>query len=378
MNTYPLQTTLVGAAPLVRPAPRGAFHYSPVVKTLPGELRALANASHAVWRRMTPLLEIATKRGDNEAMEAQSLIAQIGPELRNIFSVDRAFFLDLRWLKYGLHVNLKGGVTKRAVDHILTECNLNALRYIPVVRPGEDRRIIETWRAAIGFSARGVCIRTPISGVVRGGGETLRDELEDLMTELGVERGGTDLFLDLGYIGDRRPTANDTFNVLQELDPSGWRTLVLAGTVVPDTLKQIPEETIGELTRHEWLIWNDLASLGLGRQPGYGDYVIQHPTRPMEGGPGMRANVRYTGEQRFLFARGTKLDRGNYGQYQQLCRDLRAQREFRGPRASWGEEQIDACARGEILPKAPQEWRAIGTSQHIEEIVRLLGNLDAA
>lgn len=362
----------------MRPAPRGAFHYAPVVKTLPGELKALAKASQAAWRRMTPLLEIATKRGDNEAMEAQSLIANIGSELRNVFGVDRPFFLDLTWVKYGLQVNLKGGVVKRAIDHVVTECNLNALRYIPVVRPGEDRRVVELWRSAVGFTVRGVCIRIPISGVVRGSGQTLRDDLDDLMSRLGVDRNGCDLFLDMGYIGDRRPTAKDMFNVLQELDPTDWRTVVLAGTVVPDTLRQIPEETIGELTRHEWLIWSELAKLGPRRQPTYSDYMIQNPARPMGGGPGMRANVRYTGELKFLFARGTKLSLGNMDQYQQLCRDLRGQREFRGAAASWGEGQIDACARGQILPKAPQEWRAIGTSQHIEEVVRLLSNLDAA
>jgi hypothetical protein len=92
----------------------------------------------------------------------------------------------------------------------------------------------------------------------------------------------------------------------------------------------------------------------------------------------MRANVRYTAERRFLFARGTELGLGNYRQYQRLCEDLIAQREFRGAGASWGEEQIADCARGLILPKAPLEWRAIGTSQHLEFVVRQLAVLDAA
>jgi len=364
--------------PLVRPAPRGAFHYVPVVKTLPGELKALAHASAAVWRRMTPLVEVATKRGENEAMEAQSLIAQIGPQLRNVFGVERPFFLDLRWVKFGLFVNLKGGVRRRAVEHILDECNSNALRYVPVVAAGQDHQVIEMMRSAIGFTSRGVCVRVPIAGVVRGGGHALQDELDELLGLLGVARSGTDLFLDLGFIGGTRPGATDVLNTLREIDTEGWRTLVLAGTVVPETVKEIEEETIGEITRHEWLIWNDLKALRPARQPSYGDYIVQNPVRPLEGGPGMRANVRYTGERHFLFARGTKLDRGNYEQYRKLCSDLSSQREFRDANSSWGETQIEACARGRILPKAPQDWRAIGTSQHIEYVVRLLSGLEAA
>jgi hypothetical protein len=221
VNDFPHQTTLIEGRPLPRPAPRGAFHYVPVVKTLPGELKALARASNSVWRRMTPLLELATKRGDNEAMEAQSLVAQIGHELRNVFGVDRPFFLDLRFVKYGLSVNLKGGVTRRAVEHVVGECNANALRYIPVVGPGTDQRVVELLRAAIGFASRGVCVRLPLTGVVRGRGATLRDDVDELMTELGVERGATDLFLDLGFIGGRPPSASQIFETLVELDSSG-------------------------------------------------------------------------------------------------------------------------------------------------------------
>ncbi len=378
MNSYPWQTTLFEVRPLPRPAPRGAFHYVPVVKTLPGELKALGYASPAAWRRMTPLVEIATKRS-NEVAQAQSVLAHIGDQLRPVFGVDRAFFLDLRWVTYGLQVQIKGGAKRRAVEHVLQELQANAFRCIPVVAPGQEPRVVQLLRDALGFHARGVCVRIPITGVVRAGSRALRAELDELLDELEVVRAGTDLFLDLGYMGQAGPpTAKDVLASLQALDPRGWRTLVLAGTVVPDTLAEIEEETIGELTRHDWLIWRDLAGLKPSRLPSYGDYVIQHPEPPIEGGRGMHANVRYTTEDRFLFARGTKLDGGNYAQYQTLCQNLRARSEFRGASSSWGEQEIDECARGLILPKAPREWRAIGTSQHIECVVRALNQLEAA
>ncbi len=379
MKGYPYQTTLLEVGPLLRPAPRGAFHYVPVVKTLPGELKALAHASPSAWRRITPLVEIATKRGDNEVTQAPSVLAHIGDELRAVFGVDRTFFVDLRWVKYGLQVQLKGGFKRRAVEHVLQECQASALRCIPVVAPGQDSRVVQLLRDAFGFRTRGVCIRVPIAGVVRSGTQALRVELDTFLDQLEVDRGATDLFLDLGYMGAAiPPSAKDVLATLQGIDPRDWRTLVLAGTVVPDTLAMIEEETIGELTRHDWLIWKELERLGPARLPCYGDYMIQHPTPPLEGGRGMRANVRYTTDDRFLFARGTTPKGGNYGQYQRLCQDLKGHREFRDANSSWGERMIDECARGIILPKAPYEWRAIGTSQHLEHVVRLLDRLEAA
>lgn len=360
------------------PGPRGALRYVPVLKSLPGELKALSHASDMAWRRMTPLIEIATKRGDNEVMRAQSVLARAGEELAAVFSVDRGFFLDLRWVKYGLQVELKGGTKRRAIEHVLQDVHAKALSCVAVVAPGQDPRIVKLIDEALEFAQRGVCVRVRLTGVVRGSRSALRAEIDAFLDELRISEGMVDLFLDLGFIGSGAPlTAKEIAELLEGLQPNQWRSVVLAGTVVPDTLKAIDEDTIGALARYDWLIWRELDSLGIGRVS-YGDYAVQHPIPPVEGSRGMRANVRYTAGDHFLIARGTKISRGNYTQYHGLCKGIRGLKDFRGAAASWGEDEIVKCANGKTLPKAPSDWRAIGTSQHLEHVIRLLERTSAA
>jgi hypothetical protein len=358
------------------PGPRGALRYVPVLKSLPGELKALAHASGTAWRRMTPLIEIATKRGENEVMRAQSVLARAGDELAAVFSVDRGFFLDFRWVKYGQQVELKGGTKRRAIEQVLQDVCAKALSCVAVVAPGQDPRIVKLVDEALEFAQRGVCVRVQLGGVVRGGSSALAAEIDARVDELRISEDMVDLFLDLGFIG-APSTAKEIAERLKGLEPNKWRSMILAGTVVPDTLKEIDEDTIGALTRYDWLIWKELESLGLERLS-YGDYAVQHPIPPVEGGRGMRANVRYTAGDHFLFARGTKIGRGNYSQYQGLCKGIRALKDFRGAAASWGEDEIVNCANGTTLPKAPSDWRAIGTSQHLEHLIRLLEPTSAA
>lgn len=358
------------------PGPRGALRYVPVLKSLPGELKALAHASGTAWRRMTPLIEIATKRGENEVMRAQSVLARAGDELAAVFSVDRGFFLDFRWVKYGQQVELKGGTKRRAIEQVLQDVCAKALSCVAVVAPGQDPRIVKLVDEALEFAQRGVCVRVQLRGVVRGGRAALAAEIDALVDELRISEDMVDLFLDLGFIGAPL-TVKEIAEILKGLEPTKWRSMILAGTVVPDTLKEIDEDTIGALTRYDWLIWKELESLGLGRVS-YGDYAVQHPIPPVEGGRGMRANVRYTAGDHFLFARGTKIGRGNYSQYQDLCKGIRALKDFRGAAASWGEDEIVNCANGTALPKAPSDWRAIGTSQHLEHLIGLIEPTSAA
>ena len=66
--------------------------------------------------------------------------------------------------------------------------------------------------------------------------------------------------------------------------------------------------------------------------PSFGDYAIQHPRPPHDGGgPGMRATIRYTANGETLVARGqgSIIQEGN-AQYRLLCQQLVVRSEFAG------------------------------------------------
>jgi hypothetical protein len=97
-------------------------------------------------------------------------------------------------------------------------------------------------------------------------------------------------------------------------------------------LSCIPEGTLGSLPRNEWDLWRALSTVKLSRRPSYGDYAVQHSQPPHDGGgPGMRANIRYTVATGTLVARGqgSVLQEGNE-QYRYLCQQLVTRTDFSG------------------------------------------------
>ena len=100
-----------------------------------------------------------------------------------------------------------------------------------------------------------------------------------------------------------------------------WRSLVLIGTSIPTMMSEVTQGTVGSIPRREWELWSKLRERELGRMPAFGDYAVQHPDPPLDGGgPGMRANIRYTVAEQTLVARGMgPFTQEGKEQYQDLC-----------------------------------------------------------
>lgn len=296
----------------------------------------------------------------------------------NIFGVDRPFFLDPRWLGLGSMVDL-GGIRRRATEHVLAECCAYVLNAIPVLGLEDAPALRTLFANTIGFG-RGVCVRVSIRGSIAPTGTTLAQQIERVLFEVGVDYAQAELFLDLGFI-DQTPgfTATDIHRRLGTLgDLSRWRGLVVSGTVIPQDLSGWPENQVRELRRHELAMWLALGGLAPARTPSYSDYLIQHP-RPPQGKPrGMKANIRYPTKEEVIIARGTQVGRGSIWQYRTLSAMITSRDDYDGPGFSWGDAQIDACARGTWLPRTAQDWREIGTDRHLKLTWSTLASMEAA
>jgi Beta protein len=353
------------------PLPVDARHYVPALQNKPGEFDALRHASPTVWERMTPMIHFVGQKNRRDPLTPGTIRnwlkkaeSAVGPH---------PFYLDVIRLKPNFPVaSAKGHVS--VLEQIYAAARRRALRFVPVVWVGEStalhRKLVSD--AAL-HDGCGVALRYRSRKVIQPVGMKLRDYLSTQLAEVGVEASQADLVVDLEHLdADTEVDVPELVRSLNEmLEVGPWRAVVLLGTSIPSMMSCIDEGTVGSLPRREWDLWSQLKQRDdLRRMPSFGDYAIQHPQPPKDtGGPGMRANVRYTTERDTLVARGEGpvLQEGRE-QYVDLCQQLVARPEFAGASYSWGDSIIAGCAAGNIPPGAQPLWRGAGTSHHLQHV----------
>lgn len=369
-----VQLSLIPPEPLV-PLPTDSGHYVAALQNQPGERDALRHASDDAWARMTPLMQfVGPKKRRAEPFKATTVSAWV-KRVSDALG-DHPFYLDILRLKPTDTVLTTTGKVP-LLEHIYSVARRRQLRFIPVVWAGESTvRHCELTRDAALADGRGLAFRIRILRVMPPVGTTwssyLRSQLEEVCCP--VERA--DLLVDLGYLdADSEVIAEDLAASLREMLAVGaWRGVAVLGTSMPSSLSCVTEGTVGSLPRREWQLWVQLKQCPLQRVPAFGDYAIQHPSPPSgPGGPGMRANIRYTSSDATVIARGEGpvTQEGN-SQYQLLCQQLVAQAGFEGGAYSWGDKVIEECARGAVAPGAQRMWRGAGTSHHLELVTNQL------
>lgn len=331
---------------------------------------ALSNVPTDTWRRLTPLVQILGPRspgGPFRVERVREWVRKIG-----VAVTDRAFFLDVLRLRATVPTRTSRG-DEPVLSVVYAAARRRGLRFIPVLPVGtatseEHRRIV---REASFTDGRGIAFRYPILRIALPPGATQKNLLTTVLDQMQVDVFDSDLLIDLGFLsGVQELDPADMADLLSELAGIGrWRSVVLLGTSMPAGLGVIQEGTVGQLPRREWDLWCALKAQSPLRMPSYGDYAIQHPEPPSEGGMGMRANIRYTTAASTLVARGTGPVVLDTEQYLDLCRQLVERPEFAGRQFSWGDAVIEDRARGLGDPGSQQLWRGVGTSHHVQTVI---------
>lgn len=374
-----MQIPLLQREPL-NPLPIDSGHYVAALQNKPGELDALRHASAETWERLTPIVHFVGPKNRSDPFNASSIADWVKKVALAVG--EHPVYLDIMRLDAMFAVT----TTKDEVPilaQIYAMARKRGMRFVPVLRVGEntDQHAGVVADAAL-EDGHGVALRYRVREVLPPAGMTHQAYMEAQLTRVGRSVYETDLFVDLEYIDpDDDLEATDLAAVLHDLLAVGsWRSVVVLGTSMPSMLTCIPEGTLGTLPRREWDLWSQLEHCGLSRMPAFGDYAIQHPRPPIDGGgPGMRANIRYASEAQTLVARGhgPVLQEGNE-QYRGLCRQLVARNEFEGRDYSWGDATIADCASGMVSPGAQNVWRGAGTSHHLRFVTSQLQRRQAA
>lgn len=363
-----------------QPLPQGSAHYVAALQTKPGELDALAQVAPDTWSKFTPLIQIVGPKSPKDIINASNVTTWTGNVARGVGQ--HPLFLDILRLKATHPVATGSGAETPVLERIYWSARRRSLNFVPVVRVGAaDAAHAGMVADAAEVDGRGLALRLAIRAIAPPAGMTITDYLAKLVADLRGEITTTDLLLDLGFIDPDTEIHADDLGpaVSHALAVGDWRNVVLLGTSIPSMLSCVPEGTVGEIARREWDVWTELSKLGLKRAPTFGDYAIQHPTPPQDGGGSPRANIRYTQEGSTLVARGTgPVYQEGAEQYVGLCQQVVAQSEFSGQTYTWGDGIIDGCAKGEVEPGSQRMWRGAGTSHHLRFVTDQLASSLAA
>jgi hypothetical protein len=366
----PVQLPLLDAEAL-RPLPIGTDHYVAVLQNRAGELRALATADDAVWERMTPLLQFVGPRAGKRQLTA-SATAGWAKRAAHVLGQHPCYIDTLR-LNAAATLQTPEG-RRPVLRYLHDQARLRRMRFVPVVGVGQASETVERIVGdAVAADGHGVALRYRLLEVLPPSGTSVASFLEAQLGRVHAQPETADLLLDLQFIDeDRDITPEDLAELIERSTALGpWRSIVLVGTSIPKTLGVVPEGTVGSLPRREWSLWRDLGRLELRRPPAFGDYAIQHPHPPVDGGGNqMRANVRYTIDEATVVARGRGpvTEEGNE-QYRRLCEQITSLQDFAGRDYSWGDETIEDCADGAVPPGSQNQWRGAGTSHHLRHVI---------
>lgn len=360
-----MQISLIKPEPIA-PLPVDSGHYVAAVQNRKGELDALRHASDETWERMTPLVEFVGPKGRTDPLKVATVRAWVTRVATAVGS--HPVYLDMMRPAPTFPVETSGGTTP-VLEVIYAAARKRGLRFVPVAHAGGRSTHFKLVAEAAAHDGHGAALRYAIRDIALPEGTTQRTHLEGLLTTLGIDVEDADLLVDLGYIDP--DVELDVAPTLLELEDVGsWRSIVVLATSIPSMMGCIAEGTVGSLARREWDVWCQLSQAGLSRLPAFGDYAVQHPRPPEEGGgPGMRANIRYTANGVTLIARGhgAVIQEGNE-QYRLLCEQLVARSDFAGPDYSWGDSVINDCADGIREPGGQSLWRGVGTSHHMRVV----------
>lgn len=177
---------------------------------------------------------------------------------------------------------------------------------------------------------------------------------------------------DLRYIPpDTAGIASTAWFVRQLAAAAPWRSIVLAGTSVPDSVaEEVPDDSLNGIERRERALF-DAVQARVDVRLRFGDYTVQHPVPPTPAPvPKMRASIRYTIGDFIYVSRGGRplgeLERDEVPlEYREIAKRLKDHPPFIGSACCWGDRFVENLADGRQVARGQHQMRAVATCHHL-------------
>lgn len=342
--------------------------YVPILLMKRGEREALAHMPSAAVEGVTPWMRVVPPelRSSKDDGQPAAEFARLAGILR-----DRAVYLDI------------AGTPRRGralpaldadyVDRLLDAATAAGLAYAPVYPLG--RHDLARVVARHAQPDLGAAVLLTAAAAFTWGTRSITAEVKEQVGALGLEGHQVDLMVDLGYLREGADDpASAAWLVRAGADAYAWRSVILAGTSIPDSLAgDIPDDSLNGIERREARLFEAIRPMVTSRLR-FADYGVQHPVPPAPApGPKMRASIRYTAGGYMFVSRGGRpigeinLDE-RAGHYRELATRLREHPPFVGGGCCWGDQTIEAMADGRVALRSQHKMRALATCHHLTAV----------
>lgn len=353
-------------------------HYVPCLRWKQGEYQAVLRLSDQTRQALTPLIEVPEIGFDFERkVQSRTIENHLAPFAKRVRQKWGAHpcFVDLLHLSQ----NTSMGDGRHPARFVFDDLRALGCVAVPVTGLSRDAAYQKIVKDVVRRDGNGLCLRILLPEAVRS---NLKTELDSCLQTLGVSVPQCDLVLDLGAPNfDPISGFSKLVQAIIQKTPylMQWRTFTVMGTSFPPTMAEV-DQGASIIPRSEWLLYKmlvpQLLNAGL-RLPTFGDYGISHPSllevdmrlvKPS-------ASIRYAIDDGWLIIKGPNVRDNGFGQYQGLCRTIVSSPLYAGAGFSSGDQYISECARGGSTGNLTT-WRTVGTSHHLEKVVRDVSSLN--
>jgi len=346
--------------------------YVPVLKGRRGELAALAAIQPMTRKAILPLLEIVSGSVEEPERPSQlrTVISRTAKRLETW--AGSRLLLDAGFLPPEAALGDEFGTLGNSVIAAIDQ----GVDATPVVHLDDDPQVYRDAATLHGELHRGIALRLGTEELDQDS-EDIEDALTELLNTLHVERRDVDLILDLGPVhGDLSVRAGgrlvaDALRGLSAMDE--WRNVIITGGAFPSDLSDFEAGIIGETLRYDAMLYDYLRQRRrLPRVPTFGDYAVTHPVLsglPYRSSP----HLRYCVADRWLVLKGRLNDPRGHDQFFEICERIAAHPDFAG--AALGNADARIANPRSKGPGNASTWREVGTTHHLDFVVRRITTL---
>ncbi|GAA0216694.1 hypothetical protein GCM10010492_13170 [Saccharothrix mutabilis subsp. mutabilis] len=345
--------------------------YVPVLKARQGELSALGKIQPITRASVLPLLEIVPSEPDDPDA-IQRTIERTAKKLTP-WGGER-LMVDTGLLGAAGPVQGDQGVVAYALSKV-RELGIGA---IPVVRLADGELARADARDTHLNYGSGIAIRLNVEDMDEDP-DDVNDAVSALLGDLNIARPDAVLILDLAVVqGDIavRAGARMVADVLRDTDGvDEWRHVVVTAGAFPVDLSTIAPRTIGDFPRYDAALWDAVRGRRrLPRLPVFGDYAVSYPL--LSSGPPFppAPQLRYTVSDSWLVLKGKRSDPRGNEQFYEVCEKIASHPQFAGAALGAADARI-ADPRSFGGPGNGATWREMGTTHHLDFVVRRLTTL---
>ncbi len=353
--------------------------YVPALRWRQGEYQALLRLTDPVKDRIVPSITIPAIEFDFEEWRPKkSAQEHVHPFAARYKS---------KWGKRSAWVGVHKSIVQKPMNdgrdiftYVFEELRAFDANAVPAIPLNVDGNTVRAVAAIVKRDGLGVAISVRLEDLMKPNPDA---QVRAVASSLGVKLPNTDLIVDLGAPNFEPYGAFSNAMIVTLLKLSAlpaYRNLVLIGTAMPETFRDIAKGT-DEIPRHDWLFYQTLmARLPSGmRRPNFGDYTIVHPEFTAVD---MRiikpaAKIVYTTPRSWSVRKGGAF-RDDPKQMHDYCADLVSKNIFKGPGYSSGDNYIAKCAARQEGPSNLTRWKEVAINHHITHVLDDLATLGGA